>query len=169
MAERTPAALRTAPGPQAPDPPDVRARGSRRDRAEACPQRQRTVGRVTGGQVALLAAGREVLTARDPAVGNRAQFHAIRWYLCLLTLLACREPPEGRYFSRARDMEHVRFVSRSRVSRRHIVSAYDAQSRSLEGFEQLRAGPQTEVFRQVGKDQPSLTARLQMLRQRRQK
>jgi hypothetical protein len=66
-------------------------------------------------------------------------------------------------------MEQVRFVSRSRMSRRHFVSAYDAQSRGLEGFEQLRAGPQTEVLRQVGKDQPPLTARLQMLRQRREK
>jgi 16S rRNA U516 pseudouridylate synthase RsuA-like enzyme len=37
MAERTPAALRAAPGPQAPDPPHVRARGSFRDWAEARP------------------------------------------------------------------------------------------------------------------------------------
>ena len=57
----TPAALRTAPGPQAPDPPHVRARGSFRDRVEARPQRQRTVGRIAGGQVAVLAARREVL------------------------------------------------------------------------------------------------------------
>jgi len=64
-----------------------------------------------------------------------------------LALLACREPPKGGDFSRARDMERVRFVSGSRMSRRYIVSAQNAQSRSLELFEQLRAGPQTEVFR----------------------
>ena len=39
----------------------------------------------------------------------------------------------------------------------------DAQSRSLELFEQLRAGPQAQMLRQVGKDQPPLAARLQML------
>ena len=64
-------------------------------------------------------------------------------------------------------MERIRFVSGSRMSRRHIVSAQDAQSRSLELFEQLRAGPQAQMLRQVGKDQPPLTARLQMLWQRR--
>jgi hypothetical protein len=32
-------------------------------------------------------------------------------------------------------MERVRFISGSRMSRRHIVSAQDAQSRSLELFE----------------------------------
>ncbi len=63
-------------------------------------------------------------------------------------------------------MQRVRFVSGSRMSRRHIVSAQDAQSRSLELFEQLRAGPKAEMLRQVGKDQPPLTARLQMLWQR---
>ena len=56
MAERTPAALRAASGPQAPDPPHVRDRGTFRDRAEARPQRQCTVGRITGGQVAVLGA-----------------------------------------------------------------------------------------------------------------
>ena len=35
------------------------------------------------------------------------------------------------------------------MSRRHIAPAQDAQSRSLEGFEQLSAGPQTEALRQV--------------------
>ena len=59
-------------------------------------------------------------------------------------------------------MKRIRFVSRPRMSRRHIVSAQHAQSRSLELFEQLRAGPQAEMLRQVGKDQPPLTARLQM-------
>ena len=39
-------------------------------------------------------------------------------------------------------MKRIRFVSGSRMSRRHFVSAQDAQSRSLELFEQLRAGPQ---------------------------
>src|SRR5579863_3836733 len=63
-------------------------------------------------------------------------------------------------------MEQVRLVSGSRMSRRDIVPAQDAQSRSLEGFEQLSAGPQTEALRQVGKDQPPLTAKLQMLGQR---
>jgi hypothetical protein len=38
-------------------------------------------------------------------------------------------------------MKWIRFVSGSGVSRRHIVSAQDAQPRSLELFEQLRAGP----------------------------
>ena len=65
-------------------------------------------------------------------------------------------------------MKRIRFVSGSRMSRRHIVSAQDAQSRSLELFEQLRAGPQAQMLRQVGKDQPPLTARLQMLWQLRQ-
>ena len=72
---------------------------------------------------------------------------------------ACGEPPKRSDFSRARVMERIRFVSRSRMSRRHIVSAQDAQSRSLELFEQLRAGPQAQMLRQVGKDQPPLTAR----------
>src|SRR5436190_22406481 len=63
MAERTPVALRTAPGPQAPDPPHVRTRGTLRDRAEARTQRQCTAGRTAGGQVALPPAGGEVLSA----------------------------------------------------------------------------------------------------------
>jgi hypothetical protein len=46
-------------------------------------------------------------------------------------------------------MERIRFVSGSRMSRRHLVSAQDAQSRSLELFEQLRAGPKTEMLSQV--------------------
>ncbi len=57
MAERTPAALRAAPGAQAPDPSHVRARGCCRDRPQARPHRQRTLGRAAGGQVALLASG----------------------------------------------------------------------------------------------------------------
>src|SRR5581483_1011846 len=61
MAERTATALRTSSGPQTPDPPHVRARRSFRHRAEARPQWQCTVGRTTGGQVAVLAARREVL------------------------------------------------------------------------------------------------------------
>src|SRR5215472_1482464 len=66
-------------------------------------------------------------------------------------------------------MERVRFVSGARMSRRHIVSTHDAQPRNLEFSEQLHAGPQTEVLRQVGKDQPPLAARLQMPRQRSEK
>ena len=66
-------------------------------------------------------------------------------------------------------MERIRFVSRSRMSRRHIVSAHDAQTRSLEILEQACAGPQTQMLRQVGKDQPPLTARREMPWQRLQK
>jgi hypothetical protein len=65
-------------------------------------------------------------------------------------------------------MERIGFVSGSRMSRRYLVSADDAQSGGFERFEQLRAGSQTEMLRQIGKDQPSLCARLQMLGQRSQ-
>src|SRR4051812_12659146 len=63
-------------------------------------------------------------------------------------------------------MERVRFVSGSWMSRLHIVSTYDAQSRTFDLFEQPRAGSQSQVFREVGKDQPALAARPQMVRQR---
>ena len=63
-------------------------------------------------------------------------------------------------------MEQIRLVSGSWMSRLHIVSSNDAQSGSLEPFEQPRARSQAQVFRQVGKDQPALAARLQMVRQR---
>ena len=66
-------------------------------------------------------------------------------------------------------MERIGFVSGSRMSWRHIVSAHDAQSRSLDLFEQLSAGPKTEMLRQVRKNQPPLSARLQMFGQRPQK
>src|SRR4051794_7625718 len=79
---------------------------------------------------------------------------------------ACGEMPERGDFSRARNMKRVGFVTGSWMSRLYIVSANDAQSRSFELFEQPRAGSQTEVFRQVGKDQPALAARLQMVWQR---
>ncbi len=57
MAERSPAALRVAPGTQAADSPHVRDGGALRHRVEARAQWQRAAGRVAGGQVALSAAG----------------------------------------------------------------------------------------------------------------
>ena len=66
-------------------------------------------------------------------------------------------------------MERIRFVSGSRMSRGHIVSAHDAQTRSREILEQACAGPQTQMLRQIGKDQPPLTSWREMPWQRLQK
>jgi hypothetical protein len=59
-------------------------------------------------------------------------------------------------------MQRFRFVSGSRMAVRHIVSAQDAQSRSLELFEQLHASPQAQMLRQIGKDQHTSPPRLQV-------